>query len=52
MRARGNELLEPRFRLRRGIGPRDADHGEAARAGFIDERGLELCRIAQKSRLL
>ena len=39
VRAFGEELLEPRLRLRRGVGPRDADDVEAVLA-----RGLGAAR--------
>ncbi len=37
-------MLEPRLRLRRGVGPRDADHVEAARARGLEQRCLDRWR--------
>jgi hypothetical protein len=48
----GQELLEPRLRQRRGVGPGDADCIEAARARGLDQRGFDAGWIAQKSRLV
>jgi hypothetical protein len=50
MRALRDEGLEALARERDGIGPRDAERVEAVRARGVDERGLEMCGIAQKSR--
>jgi hypothetical protein len=52
MGAFGEELLEACFRHRRYVGPRDADRIEAARVGGLDQRGLDLGRVVQKSRLV
>jgi hypothetical protein len=50
VRAFGQEALEPRFRFRHGIGPRDAEGIETVGAGLLGQ-----CRpdfnSAQKSRL-
>ncbi len=51
VRAFGEELLEPRLGLRRGIGPRHADGVEAVLARGFDQRGFERGGIVQKSRL-
>jgi hypothetical protein len=48
----GEELLESRLRQRRGVGPRDADGVEAARARSLDQRYFDAGGIAQKSRLV
>jgi len=48
----GQELLEPRLRQRRSVGPRNADGVEAACAGGLDQRCLDAGGIAQKSRLV
>jgi hypothetical protein len=48
----GQELLEPRLRQRRGVGPRYANGVEAARAGGLDQRCLDAGGMAQKSRLV
>jgi len=48
----GQELIEPRFRQRRGVGPYDADGVEAARSGGLAQRGFDADGIAQKSRLV
>ena len=51
MRAVGKKALEPRFGFRHCIGPRDAGDVETARMRVRDQRGFDLMRIAQKSRL-
>ena len=51
VRAFGEELLEPRLGVRRGIGPRDADGVEAVLARGFDQRGFDGGGIVQKSRL-
>jgi hypothetical protein len=50
MRALGEELLEPRLRQRCGVGPRDANHVEAAGSRGFDQGCLDAGRIVQKSR--
>jgi hypothetical protein len=50
VRAFGQELLEPRARLRNSIRTRDADGIEAARASRFEQGCLDAGRIVQKSR--
>ena len=51
MRAVGEKTLEPRFGFRHGVGRGDAGNVEAARMRVLDQRGFDLRRIVQKSRL-
>ena len=46
----GQKLLQARRRLRNRVGRADTDDIEAVFARGIDERGLQRCRIGQKSR--
>jgi hypothetical protein len=51
MRPVGEETLEPRFRFRYCVGSDHAGNVEAVRARQLDESGLDVRRIGQKSRL-
>jgi hypothetical protein len=50
MRAVGEEPRQPRFCLRRGIGPRDADNVEALLARPRTQHGLQIFRTRRRSR--
>jgi hypothetical protein len=51
MRAVGEKAFEPRFGFGHRVGPRHAYGVEAVGARLFDERGFNLKRLFQKSRL-
>lgn len=50
MRAVGEETFEPRPGFGHGVGPRHAGDVEAALAGTLDQRALDVGGVCQKSR--
>ena len=50
MRAVREEIVEPRFQLRHGIGPGNAEDVKSARARLFRKGSLDRRRLGQKSR--